>query len=114
MTKLCLLITKPPRVEEQSNRMYGISARALERGFEVAIYLLGDGVLCAKKDQKGHIGNYIKNAIENGAVLNASSKDLLARGILREQVEPGINIVDDFEHMFVKDVMENSNRVISW
>ena len=56
MAKIALLITKPPHSDEGAERMCGISKRAKEREMDVTIYMLGDGVLCAKKDQKGYVG----------------------------------------------------------
>lgn len=114
MTRVCLLITKPPHSDEGAQRMCGISQRAKERDMDVAVYFLGDGVLCAKKDQKGYVGKNMRIAIENGVELNASSKDLLARAISLDQVEPGIKLIDDLEGEFVDDMMENADRVISW
>jgi sulfur relay protein TusB/DsrH len=94
--------------------MCGISHRAKERDMNVAVYLLGDGVLCAKKDQKGYVGKNMKTAIENGVVIKASSKDLLARAIPNEQVEPGVEIIDNLEEALVDAIMEDADRVISW
>jgi len=114
MTRICLLITKPPHSDEGAQRMCGISQRAKERDMDVAVYFLGDGVLCAKKGQSGYVGKNIKNALEKGVEMKASSNDLLARAISPEQVEPGIQIVDDLEGGFIDDMMEKSDRVISW
>ena len=114
MKRICLLITKPPHSDENAERMCGLSKTANESGMEVAVYLLGDGVLCAKKNQKGYIGQQIKNAIETGVTVRASLDDLEARAIPKEQVEAGIEVVENFEETFIVDVMENADRVISW
>jgi sulfur relay protein TusB/DsrH len=109
-----MLITKPPHSDESAERMCGISQRAKERDMDVAIYMIGDGVLCAKKNQRGYIGQNMKMAIENGVSISASAKDLRARAIPSEQVEPGVEIVDDLEDNFIDDMMLNADRVISW
>ena len=114
MTRVCLLITKPPHSDEGAERMCGIARRAKERNMDVTVYFLGDGVLCAKKDQKGYVGKNMKIALENGVQIRASSGDLKARAIADDQVEPGVEIVEDLEGDFVLDVMENADRVISW
>ena len=114
MTRLSVLITKPPHSDEAAERICGMTRRAKEREMEVAIYLLGDGVLCAKSGQKGHIGENMREAIENGVEIMASSKDLRARAVPNGQVEPGVEQVDDLEGHFVEDVMERADRVIAW
>lgn len=114
MAKICLIITKPPHSDESAERICGITQAAIEKGMEVAVYLLGDGVLCAKKNQKGYIGRNIKTALENGAKIKAGENDLLARAIPEEHVESGIDMVTDIEGMLVEDIMENADRVISW
>lgn len=114
MTKLCLLITRPPHSDEGAERICGIARRAKERGIDVTVYMLGDGVLCAKKGQKGYVGRNMKIALEKGVKIKASSKDLLARAIPPEYVEPGVKVIEGIEGEFVEDVMENADRVISW
>ncbi len=114
MTRLCALITKPPHSDESAERMCGITQRAEERKMDVSVYFLGEGVLCTKKNQKGYIGQNMKNALENGVVMKASAKDLRARAITAEQVEAGVEIVEDLEGALVEDIMEHADRVISW
>jgi sulfur relay protein TusB/DsrH len=81
---------------------------------DVTIYLIGDGVLCAKRNQTGHVGHHVHNALSNGVQVVASRDDLLARGLAETQVEQGVEMVDDIEGMIVTDVMEHADRVISW
>ncbi len=114
MAKICLLIMKPPHSDESAERMCGIAQRARERKDEVVVYLMGDGVLCAKKGQKGYVGKNLKMALENGVLIKASENDLSARAITSDHVEPGLEIVEDIEDEFVDDVMEHADRVISW
>lgn len=114
MTKVCLMITKPPHSEEETERFYGLVERAYERNMDVTVYLLGDGILCVKKGQQGIIGRNIRSALEHGVVIKASAKDLRARAFSEEQVETGVEIIEELEEQFVVDIMENADRVISW
>ena len=109
-----MLITKPPHSDERAEHICGISKRAREREMDVTVYLLGDGVLCAKKDQKGYVGQSMKLALQTGVKLKASAKDLRARAIPPDQVESGIDVIEDLEGEFVDNIMENADRVVSW
>jgi len=80
----------------------------------VVIYLLGDGVYCAKKGQRGHLGSSMITALSKGAEINVNLRDLLARAILPEDVVPGVKMLDDLEGSFIEDVMEKASRVVSW
>jgi sulfur relay protein TusB/DsrH len=114
MARLTMLIMSPPHSDESAQRMCGLSNRAIERGMEVAIYLLGDGVLCSKKGQRGHIGQNIRAALTKGITVRASAKDLRSRAIAADQMEQGVEVVEDLEGEFVEDVMEKATRVITW
>jgi sulfur relay protein TusB/DsrH len=114
MTRVCLLITKLPKSIEDFDRIFGLSQSAKELKNEVVVYFLGDSVLCTKNNQKGFLGKNMKIALENGVELRASAKDLRARAITKDQVETGVDILEDFEDEFVEDMMEKSDRVISW
>jgi sulfur relay protein TusB/DsrH len=105
---------KPPRNDDDTDRMCGLLSTAKERGWDVAIYLLGDGVYCAKKGQRGHLGSSMQNALGKGAEVNVGLKDLLARAIPPENVVPGVKRLEDLEGAFVEDVMEKASRVVSW
>ena len=114
MTRISLLITKPPHSDEATQHMCGISGKARDKGMEVAVYLLGDGVLCAKSGQKGHIGESLRRALRANVSILVSARDLRARAIGDGQIEQGIEIVEDLEGEFVKDTMESADRVIAW
>lgn len=114
MKKVCMLITKPPHSGEGAERICGISAHARASDMEVVIYLIGDGVLCAKRNQTGHMGHHVQTALAKGVEVVASRDDLLARGLAETQVEPGVEMVEDIEGRIVTDVMEHADRVISW
>jgi len=112
MTRFCLLLMKSPHSDEEERAVFGPLWEARGQGQEAALYLLGDGVLCAKKDS--HQGKGLKGLIEKGIEIKASTKDLRARAISKENVEPGILELDDLEGEFVTDMMERSQRVMSW
>jgi len=114
MSDICLLITKPPHSDEGSERMCGLAHRAKEKGNDVTVYLLGDGLFCAKNGQKGKFGQNLKSALDAGISIKASKKDLRARALPPELVNPKVEVVDDLERLFVLDTMENAKRVITW
>ena len=114
MTKFAMLITKPPHSDEGAQRMCGIAQRAKQRDMDVTVYFIGDGVLCAKKDQQGYVGQHMKESLKNGVSIKACANDLKARAIPPEQVEPGIEILENFEDTFIDDIMEHADRVVSW
>jgi predicted peroxiredoxin len=72
---------KPPHTDDDTDQMCGLLSSAKERGWDVVIYLLGDGVYCAKKGQRGHLRKSMMTALGKGAEINVNSKDLLARAI---------------------------------
>jgi len=98
--------------EEDSERLFGLARR--ESGTEVAMYLMGDGVLCARRDQEGYHSDGIKEALRNGAKIRAGLRDLRARGITTGELVTGIEPVEDLEGMLIEDVMEDAGRVFSW
>ena len=114
MSRLCMLVMKPPHSEEDAGRMCSLLANARSKQMDVVIYLLGDGVFCAKKGNRGLLGQSLRSALAKGAQAIASKRDLLARAIGEADVEPGVVVVDDIEGDFIDDVMQRSTRVISW
>ncbi|MBN1786013.1 MAG: DsrE family protein [Candidatus Methanofastidiosa archaeon] len=108
--RICLLITKPPHTSEGGKRVCGLTRRARERGVSVAIYLIGDGVLFAKKNLEGNVAITPDQFVSIRAGLN----DLLARGITTDKLEYGIEAVEDIEDLFIEDAMEKSRLVVTW
>lgn len=111
---ICFLLTRIPRNDEDADNIFGLSARALHKGQEVHLYLLGDGVLCARKGQKVKMSQLLRDAVGKGMVTKACAKDLRARGIPKDSILDEVQIVDDFEDIFIDDIMEKSGKVISW
>lgn len=114
MSRLCMLVMKPPHSEEDARRICGLLSSARAKGMEVGVYLLGDGVFCAKKGHRGLIGDSLRSALSKGAEIYASKKELVARAIGEDQIEPGVKALDDLEGALVEDMMEHSERVASW
>lgn len=114
MSRLCMLVMKPPHSEEDARRMCGLLSSARSKGMDVGVYLLGDGVFCAKKGHRGLMGESLRSALSKGAEINASKKDLLSRAMGEADVEAGVRVLDDLEGTFVEDMMERSTRVVSW
>jgi sulfur relay protein TusB/DsrH len=111
--RVCLLLMKTPSSDEDAERMLGILRGAKAQGTEIAVYLLGDGVLCARKGQTGYVGLNLGNVPERTTV-RASTRDLRARGISDGDLEPGVEIIEDLEGVFIEDVMEKAERVFTW
>jgi sulfur relay protein TusB/DsrH len=103
---------RTPSSEEDSERLFCLTREDV--GQDIAIYLLGDAVLCARKGQSGHHGTGVRETLRKGAQLRACARDLRARGIRPEDVESGIEVVEDLEGVLIEDVMEHEGRVVSW
>jgi sulfur relay protein TusB/DsrH len=109
-----MLIMKPPHSTEDARKMCDLLSAAKSKGMQVGVYLLGDGVFCAKKGHKGLLGESLISALSQGAEISASKKDMISRAISNANVVAGVKVLDDFEGAFVEDVMERSDRVISF
>ena len=110
--RVCILLMRKPISDEDSNRIVSLIKESPRS--EIAIYLLGDGVLCARKNQSGYHGALIREAMQMEADVRACARDLRARGISEDEVQVGIEIVEDFEGAFLEDALENSGGVYSW
>jgi sulfur transfer complex TusBCD TusB component (DsrH family) len=111
MIRIILLLMRLPASEEEAERILSVTFRALERGSEAVIYLLGEGVLWSKGLMpRKHLGK----VLESGGKVRASKKDLLARAIRLDLMESRIEVVGDLEGELVDDAMMPSTQVISW
>jgi sulfur relay protein TusB/DsrH len=100
-----------PTSEDEAKRMLGIAFRASERHSEAAIYLMGEGVFWAKGLMPRKC---LSMALDRGADVKASKRDLLARGISESAIEQRIRLLDDLEGELVEDAMGKAHRVVSW
>jgi sulfur relay protein TusB/DsrH len=109
-----LLVSKSVHSKDAYDKVFGLAMAARDRGFEIAVYLIGDGVLTAKKDSKVFDDNNFGSVLDSGITIAACKQDLLARALPPEHVQPGIVILDDLEGTFLEDMMENADRVVAW
>ncbi len=58
--------------------MFGV---VMEAAPGAAVFLLGDGVLCARSNQASYLGGGIATALAKSCRVTASARDLRARGI---------------------------------
>lgn len=75
----------------------------------VSIYLVGNGVYCARKS---YSNPDLEMIFENSKVF-VHENDLKARGIGTEQIKDGITPFYQYDDMVI-DVMENFNQVVSF
>lgn len=106
------MLMRAPASEEDSERLFGTVAEAGEGS--ASVFLLGEGVLCCMKGAVGFHGGGLRSALQAGARVMASARDLRARGIPPEELEAGVVAVDDLEGEFLDEAMERAERVISW
>lgn len=77
---------------------------------EISIYLLGNGVFCARK---GHLNEEkIKKILEKSKIY-ANSDDLKARGIKKEDIIDEIVPIYNYD-VLVVDVMEKFDQILSF
>lgn len=105
------MLMRTPLSEEDSDRLF---SPAKEEGNDLSLYLLGDGVLCARRGQMGYHGAGVREAILRGARVKASARDLRARGVSREELMDGVVPTEDLEGELVEEVMNEAGRVFSW
>jgi intracellular sulfur oxidation DsrE/DsrF family protein len=86
----------------------------MENAPDVAIFLLGDGVLCARNGLGGDLGPSIADVLAKGAKVAASGRDVRARGIEPVELLKGVSVVDDLEGAFLDEAMEKAERVFAW
>jgi len=111
MSGTCVLLMRLPASEDEARRMLGIIQRSTERNSGAAIYLLGEGTFWAKGLMPKR---YLSMALDSGAAVKASRRDLFARGISECDLDQRISLMDDLEGELVEDVMGRANRVVSW
>ena len=111
MKRICVLLMRLPTSEEEARRMLSPACHASKKNAEAAIYLLGEGVFWIKGLMPK---KYLGNALDLGAEVKVSRRDLLARGISESTNEKRFKLLDDLEGELVDDVMGKTDRVVSW
>lgn len=76
---------------------------------QISIYLVGNGVYCARKDYS----NSDLEMIFESSTIYVYENDLKARGIEEEQIKDVLIVFSKYDDM-VTDVMENFNQAVSF
>ena len=77
---------------------------------EISIYLLGNGVFCARK---GHSKQDKIEKLIEGAKIYANASDLMARGISEENLIAGIKTISGYDGLVV-NIMEKFDQILSF
>ncbi|VVB86805.1 DsrE/DsrF-like family protein [uncultured archaeon] len=78
MTSLLLLLSKDPYTTETPDLVLDIGLNANEKGNEVTLYLVEDGVTAARKSE---FGNKLASAHKKGIKIFADDKAVLSRSL---------------------------------
>lgn len=110
---LGIVITKTPTASDLVQNTLKLSHHAIDRGQEVTIFLLSDGVWLAKKNQTGPTSEELKALLSKKTSVVASRQHLKGAGITENELWGGITISDKPYHDLVENVMEHWDRVIT-
>ncbi len=83
MTKLLLVLSKDPYTTETPDLVLDIGLNAKEKGNEVALYLVEDGVTAARN---GEFGKRLTSAHKKGIRIYADDKAVLSRSLTGKMV----------------------------
>ena len=97
------ILTKSP--SEQGFNSFLKLTELFQGKNHLSVYLVGNGVYCARKDN-------IKNIISNSKIY-ANSDDLKARGIAIEHLIKGIIPFSHYDQMVI-DIMESFDQILSF
>ncbi len=106
MTNLLLVLSKDPYTTETPDLVLDIGLNAKEKGNDVALYLVEDGVTAARN---GEFGKRLTAAQKKGIKIFADDKAVLSRSLTGKMVE-GVKIKEigallDF-------IMDDYDRVV--
>ncbi|MBS7643801.1 DsrE family protein [Candidatus Bathyarchaeota archaeon] len=107
--RLTLILTKPPS-SSILNTCMKLALLAMSNNHEIGLYLIGDGVFCAKAGQI--MAEDLGRLILHGGEVFVCKEDLEARGLVKNDLIKGATILSDIFECLVDDVMEKSQRVI--
>lgn len=83
MTNLLLVLSKDPYTTETPDLVLDIGLNAREKGNEVALYLIEDGVTAARN---GEFGKKLTSACKKGIKIFADDKAVLSRALTGKMV----------------------------
>ncbi len=104
MTGLLLVLSKDPYTTEIPDLVLDIGLNAREKGNDVALYLIEDGVTAARKSE---FGNKLAAAHKKGIKIFADDKAVLSRSLTNKL----INWVEIKEISALLDFIMNYDRV---
>lgn len=78
------------------------------------LFLLGDAVMSCRREYRGHPSTIVSSALDRGAKVVASARDLRARGVDAAELSKGVEVVEDLEGQFIDEAMDRADRVIAW
>ena len=78
MTKLLLVLSKDPYTTETPDLVLDIGLNAKEKGNDVSLYLIEDGITAARKSE---FGNKLAAAQKKGIKVYADDKAVLSRSL---------------------------------
>ena len=89
-----IIIGDAPYTKERPYTMLRYAYTALLEGHKINIFLVEDGIFVGKKGQDptsyDNIGKWMKDVIEEGAIVKACGVCMKARGLLEEELIEGI------------------------
>ena len=109
--RLTIILTRTPHASRTLETYVKLALLACSREHSVAVYLVGDGVYCARKGQNS--ANYLERLSKFGGELFLRKEDIEARGLDVDKLIEEVEVPVDFYGKLVDDIMEKSDRVIS-
>jgi sulfur relay protein TusB/DsrH len=88
MTNLLLVLSKDPYTTETPDLVLDIGLSAKEKGNDVSLYLIEDGITAARQSE---FGNKLAEAQKNGIKVYADDKAVLSRA-LTDKLISGVEI----------------------
>ncbi len=88
MTNLLLVLSKDPYTTETPDLVLDIGLNAREKGNDVTLYLVEDGITAARKSE---FGNKLTDAQEKGIKIYADDKAMLSRSLVNKLIS-GVEI----------------------
>jgi len=101
------ILTKSP--SEQGFKTFRDFSRSYINNDQISIYLVGNGVYCARKDYS----NSDLELLFESSTVYVYENDIIARGIKKEQIKDGLIVFSDYNDMVIA-IMENFNQVVSF
>lgn len=105
MTDLLLVLSKDPYTTEIPDLVLDIGMKAKEKGNNVALYLVEDGVTAARKTE---FGDKLVNAQKKGIRIYADDKAVLSRSLTHKMID-GVEVK---EIGTLLDFIMDFNRVV--